>query len=191
YVNVDASYRYNRSAFDIGVHAFHTVDLSGGFATGGVSKTWTAETLGADAFVAYTFRRPLDSDTFGLGYTFAYAWKAEDLQLVYDPNDPPPVFPTTGRYASLRASWGWSNVHRFAYDVSASEGVALNVSVAAQHEVLGSQFPSISGQWAVQGYVRMPWERTHVLALRYSGGLAGGQPGHRDFFYVGGFPETS
>lgn len=191
YVNVDATYRYHHTPADLGLHVFHTVDLAGGLYLGGQARTWVAETLGADLGVGYSFRRPFDSDTFSLGYTIGTSWKAEDYVANFDPNDPPPVLPTTGRFASLRVGWSFNGVRRFPYDIGAAEGVAFSVSVGAQHPLLGSQFPAISAQWAIQTYLRMPWEIRHVLALRYAGGLAGGQPGHRDFFYVGGFPETN
>ena len=106
-----------------------------------------------------------------------------------DPNTPPPVLPEMGFFSSLRMGWRYSDVERYTYDISPSNGRSLSVSASLADPALGSQYRVISLEWSVQQYIPL-WEQ-HVIALRYAGGWSGGELERRRVFGVGGFAVTN
>lgn len=190
-VNFDARYTYEHSQFRPSVHVFHYTAARDGLFVGGEARKWYESATGVDLGAGYTFRRALSSDSINVGYSIGDSSKAEPFGGALDPNDPPPSLPTLGRTASLRVGWAYSTLRRFAYDISASDGAYLGVSVGWSDPFLGSHYHSVTASWVASTYVPMPWARNHVLALRYGGGMSGGDPGRRSGFYVGGYPYAS
>lgn len=190
-VNTDLDYEYRRMPLTIGAHLYRRVAPRRGLFVEGEDRTWIEHAIGGQIRLAYTIPSSFWSHSFGLSWNPRWTEALEPFQGTLDPNDPPPRLPRRGFHAELRLSWSWSNVERYTYDISPSNGTAVNVSLSAEHPFLGSQFTSITLTWAVRQYVTMPWLEHHVLALQYTGGIADGDPGHRDTFSVGGFPDVT
>lgn len=190
-VNFDARYTYERSPFRPHLHLFHFTAARDGLFVGGVSRKWYEQSTGMDIGAAYTFSRALSSDSISLSYAIANSGKSQPFGGELDPNDPPPRLPELGRTSQLRLGWAYSSLRRFAYDISASDGAYLGVSAAWADPLIGSQYHAASMSWVAATYITMPYLRNHVLALRYGGGISGGDPGRRSAFYVGGFPAAS
>jgi hypothetical protein len=190
-VTLDAGYGYHGLPVAISGRVFRLVSPQGGLQVGGEDRRWIADDSGLDVGASYTFRRALASDSIAAGYTLRWLGQAEPFGGALDPNAPGPRLPERGRLAQLRLGWSYSTVRRFVYDISPSEGAFLAANVAAAHPLLGSQFRSVSLSYVMQGYVRNPLWRLHVLALRYAGGVSEGDLGRRGVFSVGGFPTVS
>ncbi|MBX3251312.1 MAG: PD40 domain-containing protein [Myxococcales bacterium] len=189
YVSGEVFWSFARSPAPISVRAFRNVSPRGGLRVGGVDRTWVEDAVGADVGISYGLPRMLHTESISAGYTLAWLRKAEPFGGVLDPNTPPPVLPETGRLASFRVGWGYSDVRRRTYDMFAAEGRSFGVNVSGAHPVIGSQFrvATLSAAW--QRYVTLAPH--HVLALRYGAGISGGDLGRRGTFGVGGFPDVS
>ncbi len=190
-INADLDYEYRRLPLTIGAHVYRRVTPRRGFFIEGEDHTWIEHAIGGQIRLSYSIPGSFQGQSFGISWNPRFTDALEPLTGALDPNEPPPQLPRRGFHAELRASWGWSNVERYAYDISPSNGTAMNVSISAEHPALGSQFTSISFNWGVRQYVPMPWLQHHVLALQYTGGISVGDPGFRDTFSVGGFPDVS
>lgn len=190
-VSADVSYAFHGLPVALSARAFRLVSPRGGLQVGGVDRDWVADDTGVDLNAGYAFRRSLSSDTIQVGYSLTWLGKAEPFGGVLDPNDPGPILPERGLLAQLRIGWSYSTLRRFAYDISASEGAYLAANVAAAAPAIGSQYRSVSLSWVAQTYLRNPLWPSHVLALRYAGGISEGDLGRRGIFAVGGFPAVS
>ena len=190
-VSVDLSYGYHGLPVALGVHAFRVVSPGGGLQIGGVDRAWITDDVGVDVSAGYSFRRALSSDSLTAGYSLTWLGQGEPFGGALDPNDPPPILPEQGLLAQLRLGWAYSSVRRFGYDISASEGAYLGVTVAAADPLLGSQFRSVSLSFVAQTFLRNPLWPRQVLALRYAGGISEGDLGRRGVFAIGGYPEVA
>ncbi|GAB4209769.1 MAG: hypothetical protein OHK0013_29570 [Sandaracinaceae bacterium] len=188
---LDAGYAYNRSQLGVSINVYRNESLAGGLEVAGEERSWAQEAVGSGASVSYTFPRSFRSDTIGLSYGAAYtrpvAPFAQPNEL--DPNTPPPRLPEHGFFSTLRFGWSYSDIERYTYDISASNGRAVSLSGSISDPLIGSDYRVMTLQWSVQQYVPL-WEQ-HVLALRYAGGVSGGDLERRGIFAVGGFPAVS
>ncbi|MEM1417229.1 MAG: BamA/TamA family outer membrane protein [Myxococcota bacterium] len=191
YTDVDASFRFARSRLPLTVRAFRNVERRGGLRVGGANRPWTETSLGASADVAYPIRRQLYAQSLSAGYTARFLDPRQRFEGRLDPNDPPPRLPETGWFTSARLGWVWSDVRRHPWDVTPSEGRRLTLRVGVASPAIGSDFESVNASWSWTRFVEAPWAQHHVFALRYGGGISGGDLGRRGLFSVGGFPETS
>ena len=154
--------------------AIRRVSVRGGLQVAGESRNWVEEALGADIATGYTIPRSLHSESWTASYSLAW---------LRHPNTHPPVLPETGRLASLRFGWSYNDARSHFYDMSPSEGRSLGISLSLAHPAIGSQFKVATVQWRWTRYVEAPWRQHHVFALRYAGGISGGDLGRRGVFY--------
>jgi hypothetical protein len=188
---LDAGYSYNRSPLGVSAHVFRTEGLAGGLEIAGEDRRWAQEAVGASAGLRYTFPESFRSNSLGLSYGATYTRatapfaRADEL----DPNTPPPVLPEMGFFSTLRFGWSYTDVERYGYDISASNGRSLSISGSVSDPVIGSQHRVLTLDWSITQYVPL-WEH-HVIAVRYAGGISGGDLERRGLYTVGGFPQTS
>jgi hypothetical protein len=189
-LGLDASYSYNRLPLSIGVRGFRGVTRAGGLEISGVSRPWIQDAYGGEIGIGYGFPRSFRSASVSLAYGLTYTEAAEPLFTgSFDPNFPPPVVPEMGRFASMRLGWSYSDVERYLYDISPSNGRSMGIGASLADPAIGSQFQVITLTWAITQYLPL-WEH-HVLALRYAGGISGGDLERRGVFGVGGFPNVA
>ncbi len=91
-----------------------------------------------------------------------------------------------GFLSYLSLATAYSDARRFVHSISPESGrlVTLGIGVAAPE--LGSDFRLARGRAAIAQYLRIPFTRHDVLALRVSGGLAQGSIGDNAPFELGG-----
>lgn len=190
-INADLDYEYRRLPLTIGAHLYRRIAPRGGFFIEGEDQRWVEHAIGGQIRLGYSFPGTFQGASVGVSYNPRFTEAAEPLVGNLDPNDPPPSYPRTGYHSELRATLSYSNVERYAYDISSSNGTALGVTLSVEDPVIGSAFSSVNATWFVRQYLPMPWGEQHVVALHYTGGIAAGDPGYRDTFSVGGFPDVS
>lgn len=190
-VNADIGYSYNRLPLRIGVNLFRRVAPRGGFRVGGQDAEWIEEAYGGEVRLGYRLPRSFRSQSISLAWRGVWSDNLVPFEGELDPNTPPPEFPQTGFRSEVRLGWSYSDVERYGYDISPSAGRSLGFTLAVAHPIFGSEFTSVSLTWSIQQYLRMPWLQHHVLALRYGGGISGGDEGRRATYSVGGFPAVS
>ncbi|MAC25843.1 MAG: hypothetical protein CMN29_25890 [Sandaracinus sp.] len=191
YVNGDLAWVFQRLPAPITLRGFRRVSPRGGLQVGGEDRRWIEDAIGGSVGIGYGFPRMLHAESISASYSLTWLRKAEPFGGELDPNTPPPVLPETGRVASLSLGWGYSDVRRHFYDMFPSEGRSLNLSLSLAHPSIGSQFEAVTFRWSWERYVEAPWAQHHVFALRYGGGLSGGDFGRRGLFSVGGFPSVN
>lgn len=189
-VGFDLAYAYTRPRTPIRGRLFRAVSPRGGLFVSGEQRIWIEDAWGGDLSTSYVFRHAHHFEVVDVGYTLAHISPLEPFGGALDPNEPPPIVPETGWFSGVRAGWTWSNVERHVFDISSSKGSSLALSVSAAHPMFGSRFEVVTLGWTASQYLENPWVDHHVLALRYSGGLSGGDLGRRGVFGVGGFPEV-
>jgi hypothetical protein len=189
--NVDLSYSYGRLPLRIGARFFRRIAPRGGLSIGGENRQWIEEAIGGQITLGYRLPRSFRSQNVSLAWRGTYIDNAEPVEANLDPNDPPPELPELGFRSEVRVGWSYSDVERYGYDISPSNGRALGLSLSVSHPLVGSDFTRVDLTWFVRQYFRMPWLRHHVLAIHYGGGLSGGDRGRRGTFSVGGFPQVS
>lgn len=188
---LDAGYSFNRSPLGVSAYVFRNETLAGGLRVAGEERSWSQEAVGASAALRYGFPESFRSSSIALSYGATYTRatapfaRAEEL----DPNTPPPELPEMGFFSTLRFGWSYSDIERYVYDISASNGRSLSISGSVSDPVIGSQYRVLSLDWSITQFVPL-WEQ-HVLAVRYAGGISGGDLERRGLYAVGGFPQTS
>ena len=195
-IGADATVSMNGSPFGWSLRLSRAVTPRGGLVVEGRDRTWIEEGYSADMGGAYVFPAPTSSQSLSAAYSFGHLGKAALFGGELDPNDPPPTVPDTGFFSQLRLGWRWSNVQRYRYDISESEGTSVALSVAASDPLIGSRFHALQMSWAIEQYVTIPWlgldiNGRHQVALRYAGGISEGDLGRRGVFAVGGYPDTN
>jgi hypothetical protein len=191
-INTTIEYEYRRSPLTVGANVFRRVTPRRGLFVGDVDEIWIEEAVGGQIRLGYSLPSTFFGQSVGLSWNPRFTRNLEPLlREPLDPNDPPPRLPARGFHSELRLSWAYSDVEQYTYDISPSNGTALGISLSVEDPLIGSQFRSVTLTWYVRQYVPMPWLEHHVLALHYTGGIAGGDPGRRDQFSVGGFQDVS
>lgn len=186
---VDASYTYQRSPLAVSVGGFRYLNYGGGLSVGGVDRTWVQDQYGGTIDLSYVFPRSFRYDAISLSYAATHTSRAEPWLYELDPNTPPPQVPYLGFYSILRFGWVYSDIERYLYDISPSNGRSIALGVGLADPLFGSSYRVATMTWSVTQYVPL-WEH-HVLALRYGGGISGGDLDRRGVFGVGGFPNVS
>lgn len=191
YTDIDAAFRFNRTRTPLTVRAFRRIERRGGLRVGGEARPWTEASHGASADVTFPILHPLRGQSVGAGYTLRWIAPRQDYGGRLDPNDPPPVLPETGLFPSARASWVFSDVRRHFWDITPSEGRRLTLRAGLAAPFLGGDFTSVNASWSWTRFVEAPWAQHHVFALRYAGGISGGDDGRRGLFGIGGYARQN
>lgn len=187
----DLRYHYQRSPLQPHVGVFRYVNPGSGLQIAGEPQDWIQSRLGVDLTLSYVFPHNFYTESLSLTQTFADIGSAEPFEFDIDPNAPPPLLPPSGLVSRLTLAWNYSNVERYAYNISPSRGRAFGFAVSVADPAIGSQFEAASLSWAYTQYVTMPWLSQHVLATRYGGGISSGDIAGRSVFGVGGFPKQA
>ncbi|MFK7985892.1 MAG: BamA/TamA family outer membrane protein [Sandaracinaceae bacterium] len=189
--NVDLGYSYNRQPLGIGASFFRRISPRGGYRVGGEEVTWIEEAVGGELRLNYRLPLSFRSQTVSASYRAFHLSNAEPFGGRLDPNTPPPDYPELGFRSSLRLAWRYSDVERYLYDISPSDGRSLGFNLQVSDPLIGSDVQTVQLTWFLRQYFRMPWLQHHVLAVSYAGGLAATNQSRRSAFTVGGWPEVS
>ena len=191
HVNADISYVYQGTPVGLSARVFRRVAPRSNFRVGGESVPWIEEAWGGEVAASWSLPDTFRNQTLGLTWRGTYTDNLEPLRASLDPNTEPPVLPARGFSSELRLSWSFTNIERYLYDISASNGTSLGFTTSAAHPIIGSEFSAVSITWFLRQYLTMPWLRHHVLAFAYSGGIAAGDPNRSQTFAIGGFVDSN
>jgi len=146
-----------------------------------VGRTQLVTTL-ADAGATFTWSRVERTLSLRAG------WSGTRYETLGTPPDvPPPPVPFHDGFlsqASLRALY--TDAHRYVRSISPEEGRTLDLTLSYAGPGTGSDFDLARARGSVAQYLRLPWTRHAVLALRLSGGVADGTAGGRAPYELGG-----
>lgn len=190
YVNASFDWRYRRFPLPIDFNVFRRVSARGGLRVGGEQRRWVEDSVGGEVGLSYRVFGQFHSETIRLSYGMSHLGKAQSFGGSLDPGDPPPQLPETGRVADVELSWRLSDTQRQTFDMSTSDGWRASASLSVADSLIGSQFSTVALQWSAAKFFENPWVEHHVLAVRYGGGISGGDLRRRGRFGIGGFPDT-
>jgi hypothetical protein len=189
-VNTNLNWTYRRLPVPIHLRFTRRIAPRGGLRVGGEQQRWIEEAIGGEVGISYRFPRSFHSESIRLSYALTHIGKGEPFGGKLDPNDPPPVLPERGWLARLRAGWSYSDLQRQVFDISPTGGRAASINLSIADPLIGSDFRSVSLSWSLAQFIENPFVEHHVLAVRYGGGISGGDLGRRGVFSVGGFPDV-
>lgn len=190
-LNIDAWWTYRRTPMNIDVSFFRRVAPRGGLSINGENLTFVEHAIGGEVRIGYQLPEAFRRQRVDLRWRGTYIDNLEPIVGRLDPNEAPPRYPELGFRSELRLSWSYSDIERYGYDISPSNGRAFGFTISLSEPLIGSSFRAISLTWFVRQFVRMPWAQHHVLAVNYTGGISGGDLGRRGTFSIGGFPDAN
>ncbi|HET8539222.1 MAG TPA: BamA/TamA family outer membrane protein [Anaeromyxobacter sp.] len=118
-------------------------------------------------------------------------WSGTRYESVTSPAFPLDPVPEAIRFedgflSDLSLGAAYSDARRFVRSISPEEGRLLTVRLRVAEPEIGSDYSLARARAAIAQYVRIPFTRHGVLALRLSGGLAKGSVGGDAPFELGG-----
>lgn len=106
-----------------------------------------------------------------------------------DPATGIPYVPSGATHLGFSFTWRYDNRESFYYSISPETGRRIGTSLLVRTSLLDADSLTYTARWQWNEYFAMPYARAHVLALRYDGGISGGDPGRKEGFRLGGIPE--
>jgi hypothetical protein len=196
-VEFAANYGYSGLWPSLNAGAAHSLERRGGLVLNGTDIGWDADIWSFGTSIDLPLLRHI-VDSSDLVFSYDYAWtrnKSPIPSQVIDPSAPIPVLPETGSTAGFAATWIYSSQRRYQYSISTESGRYLSLSLGVASRAFGSTHDEFTASWRYNEYVPMPWGhrwlRSHVLWLGYSGGVSGGDSGHHNNFFLGGYPQQN
>ncbi|HWE31675.1 MAG TPA: DPP IV N-terminal domain-containing protein, partial [Polyangia bacterium] len=196
-VQFSGNYSYNGLWPSLNMGVAHSLERRGGLILNGTDIGWDADLWSFGTSIDLPILRHI-VDSSDLVFSYDYAWtgnKTEVPSQVIDPSAPIPELPETGSTAGFAATWVYSSARRYQYSISTESGRYLSMTLGVAARAFGSANDVFSASWTYSEWVPMPWGnrwlRNHVLWLSYSGGVSGGEAGHHNNFFLGGYPQQN
>jgi len=190
-VSAALNYSYTGIWPSLTMGAARSLGRRGGLRVNGVEIGYDEEAWSTGTSVGLPIlRRRAQSADLGVSYSLSYT-RSLTRPPEPDPTQLAPHYPDTGRTAGLAVGFSYSDARRYTYSVSKEEGREIGVTAAFGSRYLGGGREVYSAQWRWAEYLPIRWPRlhSHVLALSYRGGIAGGDPSRRQFFSLGGYAQ--
>lgn len=186
-----ARYAYSRLWPSLAIDFARSLSPRGGLFVDGRERTYDEETWSTGLTTTLPILRDVQrSASLSFTYRFSYS-RSQTPFPVPGPDDIKPDLPEIGRFASLNATFSYSDVRSFLYSIAPEAGRAVSVSTSIAHQALGSQYLVYALRVQATQYVGIPWPwrwaRNHTLSLGYTGGIGGGDLSRRGIYYLGGF----
>jgi hypothetical protein len=147
----------------------------------GLRAVWTPADVGLD----FTFTRLEWSALVRLGWAGTFR---DVLGVSGSAGDPESLRTQDGFGSEVTLRAGWSNARRYVRSISPEEGGTVSLAAGLSAKELGSDYRLLRARGSVAKYLRLPFTRHAVLALRVAGGAADGSLGTSAPFTLGG-PE--
>jgi hypothetical protein len=179
-------YAYKRLPVNLRLRLFHSISPRRNFVANDQQIQYDERGIGLSSSLAYVVPGEFTDQYLALSYTFS-GFRAELPSVALDPNSGVPRIPRGGVMSTVRANYGFSNIEGSLDAAGAIRGVALRAAIEYAGPPTGSDFSLHSFEGSVTGYIPMPWPGRHTLALRASGGVAGGTYADRGYYSVGGY----
>jgi WD40-like Beta Propeller Repeat len=191
---LSGSVAYSYSGLGPGLHIGGSRTLNprdSGYTVGGESQRWVQIVSTANASLSVPVRGMDRSHSISLGYGITHAKPRDEPEIEYDPRGDRPGVPSQYFRAGLSLSWSLSDIIASPYGISPHKGRRLAATVNFNHPYLGSEQTLATFRYSWTEYLKMPWLKYHVLALRLNGGVNITDPPGQASFSVGGYSEQN
>ncbi|HXU68121.1 MAG TPA: DPP IV N-terminal domain-containing protein [Polyangia bacterium] len=196
-VQFAANYSYGGLWPSLNMGVSHALERRGGLVINGQELGWDADLWSAGTSVDLPILRHI-VDSSDLVFSYDYSWTTNKTAVpsqVIDPSAPVPVLPETGSTAGFGATWTYASTRRYLYSISTESGRYVSLSLGVANRAFGSSHDVYNASWRYNEWIPMPWGnrflRNHVLWLSYAGGVSGGDVGHHNNFFLGGYPSQN
>jgi Tol biopolymer transport system component len=185
----DLSYSFLAANPTLSLTHSRRVTPKNGFSYDGVRYPWVEEAHSFDASTSYRLNQNFQDHTLSISYGATHTRAVDEPTPILDPSGHPPNPPDTGWLAALGLGWRFTNAFTPTRGVSPERGRRFGLSTAIGLRELGSDefYLELRGSWAE--WIRMPFFRHHVLALRAAAGIGASETGRRGLFSLAGFTE--
>ncbi len=184
-------YTYSGLPFAFHASAFRGVAPRTDYRVGFTPRTVKEYRTGVSTGLSLDLPDAFEGQSIGLSYTLLDWQHQQPLDSGLHPEAPLPSEPDTGILASVHLGYQFSNTSSTAYAISSENGVRLAIGADFAEPAWGSESTLTVFTGQLGAYLTMPWLRHHVAALGLSGGSAAGSYARLDYFYTGGFIDTS
>ena len=138
----------------------------------------------ADTGATFTFTRLARSLALRIG------WSGTGYTSIAPEGPIPPAFEPyrfrDGFLSEATLQARYTDARRFVRSISPEEGRTITLALGVAGPAIGSDYALSRAQAAIAEYLRVPWTRHVVLAVRLAGGVADGTIGGRAPFTLGG-----
>ena len=188
-VEYDLTYSFLGSNPTFGLAHRRRVTPRSGFSYDGVRYPWVEEAHSFETSTSYRLNRNFQDHTLSLSYGATTTRAVDQPQPVWDPSGHPPRPPSTGWLASLGLAWSFTNAYTPTHAVSPERGRRFGLTTGIGLREIGSEEFHLESRASWTEWIRMPWLRHHVLALRAAGGIGASESGRRGLFSLAGFTD--
>ncbi|HEY6101421.1 MAG TPA: BamA/TamA family outer membrane protein, partial [Anaeromyxobacter sp.] len=184
------------SAFYQGTWSWPRLDLSSSLSLEGspgppyrLQRLWNY----ADAGATFTWTRLARAVTLRLGWSGTRYQSVRPEALPF-PGFPVPVVPPRLRFddgflSDASADLRYTDARRFVHSISPEEGRTASVRLRLADPAIGSDYAVSRARATAAQYVRVPFTRHSVVAVRLAGGVARGSIGLDAPFALGGVAQ--
>jgi hypothetical protein len=183
-------YTYSALPFGFRATLFRSVAPRTDYRVGSAPQTVKEYRTGISTGVSLDLPGEFEGQRLGLSYTLL-DWDHQQPLANLDPESLLPVEPDSGFLATVHLGYEFSNASSTGYAISLEHGIRLALGADFAQPAWGSESTLTAYVGQFSAYLSMPWLRHHVLALGLSGGTAAGTYARLDYFYTGGFVDTS
>ncbi len=184
------SYTYGRLPFDVSVSVFRSLNPSQQARINDAQPLYGESYLALSTAVSTFIPRPFDSFGFSASYTASRYQARVPIGPNIDPQSQVTILPAyQGVFSVARFGFSYSNQERYLYGVGPTRGTYLALSADVSGPFTASDYSVTAFGVTLQHIAQMPWHRDHNLNLTGRAGLASGDTGLRNFYYVGGYVD--
>ncbi len=190
-LSIGAAYSYRRLWPSLSIAAARNASERGGVILDGVNTRYTEEHWGLTATMGMPVLRTTDGEgTMYMAYDVDWLIDTHNQYAGPDPEQQVPVFPQSDvTTAGVALRFSYADDRRYVFRLGDQEGQAFYASVGFNHPGIGSDFHSMSLDYNWQGFYKLPWGVTPVLAVRLAGGLRTTDRGRGGLYSLGGMPQ--
>jgi hypothetical protein len=156
---------------------------------GDLAEPYREEVAYASAQVSLPIPDAFTGLTWGLGFSADLARGLAVGRLEHTPDETMPFIPREGFATHTNLFVGFSDVRSFALDIAPREGLSGFFNLSFDEPALGGSARDFTFTFVTRAHLPLPGPSGHTLSFRLGGGIAGGDPGSRSVFTVGGVPQ--
>ncbi len=155
---------------------------------GDLAEDYREEVVYGGASIALPFPDVFAGLSWGFGLNADLTRGLDVGRLEHTPDETSAFIPEERLRTSLNLFISFSDTRRHPLAVATSEGISAFFNLSLREPALGGDASAHTFTFVTRAHVPLP-PLGHVLSFRLGGGFAGGDPGARSVFAIGGVPR--
>ncbi len=189
--NISGSYSYGRNWASLQFAGSRSVVRRGGLVIDDRNTAFLEERLGATLRLGLpVLRKPTGAGTISIAYDVDSLQAIDEIAPQPDPNNTIPREPETNTIiAGLALRFSYSDTRGAVYTLGPQLGKSISLSMRLDHPALGSDFTSLTMNYRLNTYYKLPWGQTPILSFRFAGGIRTSNRARASRFSLGGVSQ--